>query len=200
MHRARAMVCNLGSRPPDARESFLKGSRIDSLYTAVLRLLYLSFAWGSLAYSGLLWWAAVQKRLKTTALKSPRRHPRIRKTAIDPKSLKKRYLNIWKFWVKCKFLIFRERFFRNFPKNSKNSFHASLLAFSKRFFGLGYVWRPQLTKNSNQSESLLFFGEKFGVKKVDEVTWFSDDVIRAWENNARGNFCFWRKLGENPHL
>jgi len=27
----------------------------------------------------------------------------------------------------------------NIPKNSKSSFHASVRAFSKRFFGLGYV-------------------------------------------------------------
>ena len=37
-----------------------------SLYTAALHLLCRSFKCGSLGCSGLLWWVAVQKRLKTT--------------------------------------------------------------------------------------------------------------------------------------
>ena len=53
---------------------------------------------------------------------------------------KRRYFSAWTFWEKCKFLIFWRRRFGNFPKNSKNSFHASLLAFSKRHFLLDYVW------------------------------------------------------------
>jgi len=43
-------------------------SRVDILCTHLLHLLHSSFRWGSLGYGGLLWWVAVQKRLKTTVL------------------------------------------------------------------------------------------------------------------------------------
>jgi len=44
------------------------------MYTAVLYLPYSSFRWGSLGYSGLLHWVAVQKRLKTTGLDGTNLH------------------------------------------------------------------------------------------------------------------------------
>ena len=49
------------------------------------------------------------------------------------------------------------------------------------FFGLDYVWRPQLTKNSNQSESLLFWGDKFLDEKNGRghviFEWLNPDLV-----------------------
>ena len=67
------------------------------------------------------------------ALESQWKHLRIRKTASYPMTLK--MAGCLKILAKCKFLIFQKRFFGNFRENSKNSFWASLLAFSKCCMG-----------------------------------------------------------------
>jgi len=44
------------------------------------------------------------------------------------------------------------------------------VSFFETFFGLDFVLRPQITKNSNESESSLFRGENFGWKKWFRMT------------------------------
>jgi len=39
------------------------------MHTVVLHLVYSSYRWGSLGYSGLLWWVAVQQRLETNCFR-----------------------------------------------------------------------------------------------------------------------------------
>jgi len=66
------VVFNLELPPSEGREPLLGGvaSRY-FMYTAALRLLYWSFRCGLLGCSGLLYWVAVQKRLKTTGRVHP---------------------------------------------------------------------------------------------------------------------------------
>jgi len=55
---------------------------------------------------------------------------------------------------------------------SNKSVNASQRDFPKRFFGLDYVWRPHLTKNSNHSESSLFIGGAELERKLQGVDSF----------------------------
>jgi len=53
-----------------------------------------------------------------------------------------------------------------FSKKSKNSFHSSVLALSKRFFLLDRVWRPKTNKNMlNKVSHHRFRGGSFCWKK-----------------------------------
>jgi len=74
---------------------------------------------------------------------------------------------------------FPKMLLQDFFKNFKTSFDASLWAFLKQFFNLNYVWRPQLTKNSNQRKSSPLLGGDFRVKKVGGVRVFPAYVIGA---------------------
>jgi len=98
---------------------------------------------------------------------------------------------------------FAEVMFDIFPKKS---FHASLWAFSKRFLGLDYVWRSQLTQISNQRESSLFrwgnvLGEKSGRSRVifrwrhrglNKATWGSSFLFLV--NETRQKFEYLERL------
>ena len=71
---------------------------------------------------------------------------------------------ILKFWEKCKFWFCVSHFLGHFRKIQKISFYAHLLAFSKCFFGLDYVWRPQLKKNPTKMSHHCFGEKTFGWK------------------------------------
>jgi len=96
-------------------------------------------------------------------LESQWRHLQIRKTAIDPMSLEKVPLHL-KILRKTQNFDIPEAIFAlksEFLANFLSSLPVSLL---ETFFGLDNVWRSQLTKNSNKSESSVFWGKIFGVK------------------------------------
>jgi len=100
------------------------------------------------------------------ALKSQSRgHPRIRKTAIDPLSLKKVTFT-FEMFKKRQISDFSEVFFGNFPKISTRSFYASLGAFLKRFLSWTTSEESSVKiptkENSNQASHPCFFGKKFG--------------------------------------
>ena len=85
---------------------------------------------------------------------------------------------------------FPEVFFWQFSKILKIFFSRFPVSFFETVFRLDYVWRPQLTKNSNQSESSLFLGE-FWVKKMGEVAWFLEWRHRGLKKTTRGrSFSF----------
>ena len=93
---------------------------------------------------------------------------------------KKRYLCIWKCWEKCKFLIFRKCFLAVFKAIQKIPFTFPYELY-RNVFCFELRLKTTTKKNSNQSVSSLFWGEKFLAKKMGYVTWFSEDVIRAWK-------------------
>jgi len=62
------VVFNLGTRTPEGRESFLEGRELIFHVHSCITYDLFEFWMGSLGYSGLIW-VAVQKRLKTTAVK-----------------------------------------------------------------------------------------------------------------------------------
>ena len=82
----------------------------------------------------------------------------------------KRYLNIWNFWDKCKFLNFRKRFLAILKTII---FTLPCELFRNCFFGLDYVWRPT---------------QKSVPNKVEKVNWSRDFRMKSsgLEKNYKG--------------
>ena len=103
-------------------------------------------------------WSAITP--EWIGLTSQWKHPWMQKTARNPMSLRK---STFAFEIKKSiFLYLTYWFLGTFHRKSKNSFTASLLAFSIRFFRFNSVWRPQKYNILKQFESGLFLRGNLG--------------------------------------
>ena len=140
----------------------------------------------------------VSERLGPTGLESHRRHPRIRKIAIDPMSLKKVPLHL-KILRKMQIFDFPEAIFWQFSEKFKKVFSRFPGSFFETVFSLGVRLKtPTNNKFQPKWAITVFFGKKFWVKKL--VGWCNFRIKRHWglRKNARKKFVsffFQKKLG-----
>ena len=126
------------------------------------------------------WWSAIHR--ERSALESQWRHPPIRKTTIDLTSLAKTCNNIWKFWEKCKLLIFWKQCFAISKKIHKVPF--TLLWWNCRNgFWLGLCLKTATKKIPNKICDHCIGGKYFGWKS-GRMTSFADDVTCVREEKS----------------
>ena len=110
---------------------------------------------------------SVSKTLGRIALESQLKYPPMRRAEILSMTLTEGIF--WNFENNGNFWFFGIDFLSIFALicalPCKNSFHVYLLTFLKWFFGLDYLWGLQLTQNTNQNNSSLFWNENVSVNK-----------------------------------